>query len=114
MVLMYEDMAKRERDMQINPLEMMVLDAISNDYEEIGEIAKDVTRFAREENVELTQEQILMALRHLVELGLAAGFLPNENRKLEVVEPIQWDSLSDYWFKVSASGKALVLEMEGR
>jgi hypothetical protein len=52
------------------------------------------------------------ALKRVVELGLAEVFLPNDARKLKMVDAVEWDRLSECWFKVSAAGKALVIEMQ--
>ena len=113
MALMFDRMDLREAEVVISRVEGMVLDAIANDYEEIDEIVKDVARFGIEEKMHLKKEDIVIALRHLTESGLANGYRLGVAKNPVVVSDIEWGNVTDVYFYVSAAGKGVLRELSG-
>ena len=100
-------MSEREALIQVS-----ALDSISNDYEDVATICREVTEWCAEEGLAVEQSEILNALFVLVKRGLAKVYIESP----QVGGLVEWENPSipvDSYLYVTPEGKRLVIARMG-
>jgi hypothetical protein len=89
-----------------------VLEAVSNDYENLETILKQVQPWALEEGSSISRSQVIDAIEWAINEGYAEAYLlfPVEPHVKEAA--FSRAELSDLWFRVTAKGKKFVEALE--
>ena len=83
-----------------------VLRAISDDYEDIETICRDIG---------ISDETIVVAiLLELISAGLACPFLYSHSQQIFSPVNITDKKVSSYWFRATKAGKAMIAEQNSR
>jgi hypothetical protein len=100
-------------------IRMLVLNSIADDYENLEQIAKDVTRMSTECGVSVSTDEILNGLSDLIESNLATAYRFDRFRdrwiefksmpeRSEIGSPRE-TNINDAWFWVTERGKEMVI-----
>jgi hypothetical protein len=88
-----------------------VLSAISNDYEKLAMVVEEVLKWAREDGMELTDEEVVGTLQMLVAKGYAQAYVKHPER-LPTAEILPAKDARRFYFFVTPTGKRLVTDMD--
>jgi aryl-alcohol dehydrogenase-like predicted oxidoreductase len=85
------------------------MDAIANDYEELGMIVDEVSAWAAERGISVTPEEILTALTGLVQTGLAKAYRLSSSHPPEEIHGLhRIERQTDYYFLLTPEGKRAI------
>ena len=100
-------MSSKEVDAQLRELmRSFVMEAIANDYEDLSMIESEVTDWAAEHKLAVTQNEIRAILVSLIESGLAKAYLLGSQPEF-TAEPMAGSGISDpgCYFLLTAEGR---------
>jgi len=83
------------KSMELTPHQKMIIDALADDYENIGEISSAFP-------ASVSKKQIEDALWFLIKQGVVRCFCPEKTEMKPVLDP-QPHQLSEYWFDLSGA-----------
>lgn len=89
-------------------LEALVMDAIANDYESLAMIESEVAKWASEEGLCPTPEEIWKALSALMDKGFAKAYRITSTDVTEVQGQPDRRDLQDHYFLLTRDGKSAI------
>jgi aryl-alcohol dehydrogenase-like predicted oxidoreductase len=86
----------------------MVMDAITNDYEDFTTIVREVRNWATEGGLQVEIGEVADALMGLIDTGLAKAYRLSSSSQTELEGRPDADALEDYYYLLTSEGRAAV------
>src|SRR5579883_2083772 len=88
-------------------IQVFVLEAISDDYEDLEKVTKEVADLGARCGLSVAREETLSALRHLIETGMASAYrlqpTPDVPKASQGVPPD--DQMDNHYFWITEKGR---------
>jgi len=85
----------------------LVLRAISDDYESLDIITRQISQFEESRDLRIADEEVRTALGELIQDNLAQAFRLSPWPPHAVAVPFAYESANELWFYATPPGKAL-------
>ena len=86
----------------------MVVDVVSSDYEDYPTLLEEVTNWAKDEQLDCSNNQVAHVLRLAVENGLIQAFTYNNVADRFDLSPIEHGTLTEKYFAATSKGRDML------
>jgi hypothetical protein len=85
-----------------------VLNSIANGYENFGGVKEQINKWASEEQIEITADEIAMSLEDLIRKGLARAHILSAQRPHSEIAKFSRERINEYYYDLSPTGRRLM------